>query len=71
LWETMKFEGVGRVTVHDFALEVSGEIDDGDCRKGAFLGADAASDAEALGDEGKSRVWGDFNTSEQSASGIL
>lgn len=36
----------------DLGLEVRGQVDDVDGIKGAFLGADTASNAQSLGDEG-------------------
>lgn len=48
----MQLEAVGRVSVGDLGLEVRGQVDDVDGVKGAFLGADAAPDTQALRDEG-------------------
>lgn len=49
----MQLEAIGRVSVGDLALEVGGQVDDGDGVEGAFLRADTATDAETFGDEGK------------------
>jgi hypothetical protein len=50
--QAVQLEAVGRVAVGDLRLEVGGQVDDVDGVEGAFLGADAAADAEALRDEG-------------------
>jgi hypothetical protein len=47
--------------MRDLGLEVGGQVDDVDGVEGAFLGADTAADAEALGDEGDLGGVGDFN----------
>ena len=57
----MELEAVGAVSVGNLALEVGRQVDNGDGAEGAFLWADTASDAEALGDEGEFRIWGDFD----------
>jgi hypothetical protein len=46
----------------DLGLEVGGQVDDVDGVEGAFLGADTASDAEALRDEGDLGGRVDFDT---------
>jgi hypothetical protein len=46
----------------DLGLEVGGQVDDVDGVKGAFLGADTASDTEALRDEGDLGSIVDFDT---------
>lgn len=43
------------------AFEVRGKVDNVNCRKGALLHADTASDAKAFGDEGNLRFWRDFD----------
>lgn len=48
----MKLEGVGAISVSDLTLEVRGQVDDGDGVEGALLGADTASDTQALTNEG-------------------
>lgn len=57
----MELEAVGRVSVRDLGLEVGRQVYDGDGAKGAFLRADAAANAEGLGDEGNARVGGDLD----------
>ena len=50
--ESVEFEGVGSVSVGGVAFEVLGEVDDVDGLEGTFLDADAAADAERLGEVG-------------------
>lgn len=50
--QTVQLEAVGGVTVCDLALEVGGQVDNLDGVEGALLGADTATDTEALTDEG-------------------
>lgn len=50
--QSVELEAVGRVSVGDLGLEVRGQVDDVDGIKRAFLGADTASDAQSLRDEG-------------------
>ena len=57
----MELEAIGRVAVGDLRLEIGGQIDDVDGTEGAFLHADTAADAKALGDEGDLGVGGDFD----------
>ena len=45
----------------DLRLEVGGQVNDVDGVEGAFLGADAAANAQAFGDEGDFAVGGDFD----------
>lgn len=59
--QSVQLEAVGGVSVGDLALEVGGQVDDGDGTERAFLGADTASDAEGLGNEGQAGVGGHFN----------
>lgn len=59
--QAMKLEAVGAIAVGDLALEVGGQVDDGDGVEGAFLGADTTTNAERLGDEGQAGLGGDFN----------
>jgi hypothetical protein len=47
----MQLEAVGAISVGDLTLEVGGQVDDGDGIKGALLGADTATDTQALGDK--------------------
>ena len=54
--QAVELEAVGRVAVGDLGLEVGGQVDDGNGAEGAFLGADAAADAERLRDEGEARL---------------
>lgn len=50
--QPVQLETVGRVSMGDLGLEVRGQVDDVDGIKGAFLGADTASNTQSLGDEG-------------------
>lgn len=59
--QTMQLEAVGAISVGDLALEVGGQIDDGNGVEGALLGANTTTDAEGLGNEGEARFGGDFN----------
>lgn len=59
--QTMQLEAIGTITVGDLALEVGGQVDDGDGLKGALLGADTTTNAERLGDEGQAIGRGDLN----------
>lgn len=59
--QPVELEAVGRVSMGDLGLEVGGQVDDVDGVEGAFLRANTASDAEALGDEGDFGRVGDFN----------
>lgn len=49
--QTVELEAVGAITVGDLALEVGGQVDDGDGVEGALLGADTATNTQAFGDE--------------------
>lgn len=57
----MQLEAVGAISVGDLALEVGGQVDDGNGVEGALLGADTTTNAERLGNEGKTRLGSDFN----------
>lgn len=59
--QSVQLEAVCRVAVSDLRLEVGGQVDDVDGVKGAFLGADTTSNAQALGDEGDLGLGGDLN----------
>lgn len=59
--QAVELEAVGAITVGDLALEVGGQVDDGDGVEGAFLGADTATNAERLGDKGEAGIRGNFN----------
>ena len=48
----MELKAIGRVSMSDVRLEIGREIDDVDGTERAFLRADTATDAQALGDEG-------------------
>lgn len=63
----MELETVGGVSVGNLRLEVGWQIDDVDCAKGAFLGADTATDAQALGNEGNLGCVFDFDTETTTA----
>lgn len=66
--QTVELEAVGAITVGDLALEVGGQVDDGDSVEGALLGADTATNTQRLGDEGKARFGRDFNTKLSTAN---
>lgn len=51
--QTMQLEAVGAISVGDLALEVGGQVDDGDGFEGALFRADTTTNAERLGDEGE------------------
>ena len=57
----MQLEAVGRVSMGDLGLEVGGQVDDVDGVEGAFLGADTATNTQALRDEGDLGGRVDFN----------
>ena len=59
--QPVQLEAVGRVSVGDLGLEVGGQVDDVDGVEGAFLGADTATNTQALGDEGDLGGRVDFN----------
>lgn len=59
--QSVKLEAIGGVSVCDLALEVRGQIDDGDGAEWALLWANTATDTKRLGDEGKSGVRSNFN----------
>jgi hypothetical protein len=59
--KTVELEAVGAISMGNLALEVGGQVDDGDGIEGALLGADTATDTERLGDEGQTRLGGDLN----------
>lgn len=60
--KTVQLEAVGGVTMCDLALEVGGQVDNLDGVEGALLGADTATDTEALTDEGDLAGAVDFDT---------
>ncbi|KAH6898338.1 hypothetical protein B0T10DRAFT_104989 [Thelonectria olida] len=60
--QTVQLEAVGAITVGDLALEVGGQVDDGDGLEGAFFRADTTTNTERLGDEGKTVGGRDFDT---------
>ena len=51
--QTVQLEGIRSVPVRALALEVLRQVDDHDGVEGALLDADAAADAELLGDPGE------------------
>ena len=57
----MQFEAVGAVAVGHLRFEVGGQVDDVDGVERAFLGTDAAADAQAFADEGDFAVRGHFD----------
>ena len=60
--QAVQLEAVGGVTVCDLALEVRGQVDNLDGVEGALLGADTATDTQALTDEGDLAGVVDFDT---------
>ena len=59
--QPVQLEAVGGISVGHLALEVRGQVDDGDGAERALLGTDTTSDAEGLGNEGESGVRRHFN----------
>lgn len=57
----MKLEAVGAIAMGDLALEVGGQVDNGDGVERALLGADTATNAERFRNEGKTGIGSDFN----------
>ncbi len=57
----MELKAVGAITMGDLALQVGGKVDNGDGVKRTLLGADTATNAERLGDEGEARLGGDLD----------
>lgn len=66
--KTMQLEAVGSISVGDLALEVGGQVDDGDGVEWALFGADTTTDTERLGDESKLGIGSDFNTELSTAN---
>ncbi|KAI6772291.1 hypothetical protein HG530_003249 [Fusarium avenaceum] len=60
--KSVQLETVGAISVGDLALEVGGQVDDGNGVEGALLGADTTTDTERLGDECQLRVALDLDT---------
>ncbi len=54
--KAVELEAVGGIAVGDLALEVRGQVDNGDGAKGATLGADTTTDAQLFRDEGDARL---------------
>lgn len=54
----MELEAVGGIAMGDLALEVGGQVDNGDGAEGAALGADTTTNAQRLGDKGDARLGG-------------
>lgn len=52
----MELEAVGGIAMGDLALEVGGQVDNGDGAEGAALGADTTTNAQLFGDEGDARL---------------
>lgn len=65
--QSVELEAVGRVSVCNLALEVRRQVDDGNGAKRAFLWADTTSNAEGLGDEGKSGIRSYFDACHQTS----
>lgn len=66
--QTVELEAVGAIAVGDLALEVGGQVDDGDGVEGALLGADTATNTQRLGDEGEARFGSDLNAKFSTAN---
>lgn len=66
--QTVKLEAVGAITVGDLALEVGGQVDDGDGVEGALLRADTATNTQRLGDEGEARFGRNLNAKLSTAN---
>jgi hypothetical protein len=66
-WQAMQLEAVGRVAMGDHGFEVCGKVYNGNGVEWTFLGADTATDAETLRDEGDLGFWSDFNAKLASA----
>lgn len=47
----MELERIGAISVGQFSPKILGQVDDGDGLEGAFLNADAAANAEGLGNK--------------------
>jgi hypothetical protein len=60
--QSVELEAVGRVSMGDLALEVRGQVDDGNGAERTFLGANTASNAETLRDEGQTGLRCHFDT---------
>ena len=58
----MELEAVGGIPVGDLALQVGGQVDNVNSAERTFLGADTATDTEALGDECDLRLVGHLDT---------
>lgn len=55
-WQPVKLEAVGGISMRDLALEIGGEVDDGNGTEGAALRADTATDTKLFRDVGNSRL---------------
>ena len=60
--KSVKLETVGRVAVGDLGLQVGGQVDNVNGTEGTFLGADTATNTQALGNEGDLGGVVDFDT---------
>jgi hypothetical protein len=58
----MELEAVRGISMSNLRFEVGRQVDDADGRERAFLWADAATNAQAFGDEGNLGFRTDFNT---------
>ena len=56
--KTVEFEAIGGIAVGNLALEVRGQVDNGDGAKGATLRADTTTDTQLFRDEGDARLGG-------------
>lgn len=63
----MELEAVGRVSVGDLRLEVGGQVDDADCAERALLGADTATNTQALTYEGDLGLGSNFDAEAPAA----
>lgn len=66
--QTVELEAVGAISVGDLALEVGGQVDNGNGVEGALLGADTATNTQRLGDEGEAGLRSDFDTELSTAN---
>jgi hypothetical protein len=63
----MELEAVRRVSVGDLRFEVGWQVDDADSAEWALLGADTATNTQALGDVCDLGLWGNLDTKTATA----
>lgn len=66
--QTVELEAVGAISVGDLALEVGGQVDNGNGVEGALLGTDTTTNTQRLGDEGETGLRSDFDTELSTAN---